>query len=365
MSRVMLSPVLTILLLSASVQGIRVDASADELLFDHRQTDLTLDPGLVLEARESTRILFIRLSHGRQITVGLERIEDEDLSVCLGFDQLCEEPGALDIYNRETLPYDFWLEGGADSIRAVLAAEDRINMVMFAWCTHLNSYSLEEVDMYLDSMASLEVDYPGVIFVYATGTAEEQGGYGFNRYLCNLKIRNHCHITGRMLYDFADIESWYGGQRAMYEYNGVQVPYLHPDLYGNDAEHASFLNCEYKAMVFWHMVVSTVDDLGVEDGEPDGKTPPDPFSVSVYPNPFNPRTTISFTLRSGGAVRLGIYDAAGRLVRRLIEGDRPEGTSVEYWDGLDGSGGRVASGVYIYRLRSGKESLSGKLVLMR
>ena len=65
-----------------------------------------------------------------------------------------------------------------------------------------------------------------------------------------------------------------------------------------------------------------------------------------FPNPFNPVTTIAFTLRDAARVRLCVYDIAGRLVRVLEEGVFDAGRREVVWDGKDGAGGRVASGVY-------------------
>ena len=130
-------------------------------------------------------------------------------------------------------------------------------------------------------MEQLEQEYPDVTFVYATGTAEEQGSYGFNRYMRNLQIRDYCTVHGKALYDFADIESWYAGNQATYLYDGIQVPYLHPELYGNDAEHASYLNCEYKGMAFWNLAVQDVVITGNDH------VPAATGLGEIYPNPFN------------------------------------------------------------------------------
>jgi hypothetical protein len=85
-----------------------------------------------------------------------------------------------------------------------------------------------------------------------------------------------------------------------------------------------------------------------------------------HPNPFNPSTTISFTLPAGCAVRLDVYDVSGRLVRRLIDGERRgAGLNDVEWNGRDASGGAAVSGIYVYRLVAGKETLSRKMVLIR
>lgn len=69
------------------------------------------------------------------------------------------------------------------------------------------------------------------------------------------------------------------------------------------------------------------------------------------PNPFNPSTTISFTLAKGEAASLAIHDLRGRLVRRLIEGEAlAAGSHDVVWDGRGDDGRSAAAGVYLYRL---------------
>jgi hypothetical protein len=89
------------------------------------------------------------------------------------------------------------------------------------------------------------------------------------------------------------------------------------------------------------------------------------FLLQNYPNPFNPLTTIRFGLKVDGNVSLRIYDATGRLIRVLIDGRRKADVFVESWDGLDGAGNAVASGVYFYRLVAGDFVQTKKMVLLR
>jgi len=84
-----------------------------------------------------------------------------------------------------------------------------------------------------------------------------------------------------------------------------------------------------------------------------------------HPNPFNPTTTISFGLRERGAVSLKIYDAAGRLVRTLVDEVREAGTYRETWDGRNNRGTRVASGIYFYRMKTPGFVWSRKMALLR
>jgi len=83
------------------------------------------------------------------------------------------------------------------------------------------------------------------------------------------------------------------------------------------------------------------------------------------PNPFNPSTSIGFFLPQPGNVRLEIFDVNGRLIDVIANQHYTSGEHSLDWDGTDRSGASVSSGVYFYRLTTGKEALSRKMVLLR
>ncbi|MGH7598831.1 MAG: T9SS type A sorting domain-containing protein [bacterium] len=87
--------------------------------------------------------------------------------------------------------------------------------------------------------------------------------------------------------------------------------------------------------------------------------------VAAYPNPFNPSTTIRFTLRELAPVSLQIFNINGALVQTLIDGDLDAGIHERRWNGRDSFGRLVASGVYFYRLRMGMEVLNGRLEMVK
>jgi serine protease len=89
-------------------------------------------------------------------------------------------------------------------------------------------------------------------------------------------------------------------------------------------------------------------------------------SLIVFPNPFNPRTTIAWRRAPSGRLRLAIYDLRGRLVRSLLEEATPGGAGQLVWDGTDDAGRAVASGAYIARLNGSDGSrTSRRLSLVR
>jgi hypothetical protein len=95
-------------------------------------------------------------------------------------------------------------------------------------------------------------------------------------------------------------------------------------------------------------------------------TGPAAFELSAnYPNPFNPKTTISFDLPRASEVRLNIYDTSGRLVKSLIDDPMSAGNHQVTWSGKDRNGGEMPSGVYYYELEAGSFSQVRKMVLMK
>jgi len=84
-----------------------------------------------------------------------------------------------------------------------------------------------------------------------------------------------------------------------------------------------------------------------------------------YPNPFNPTTAIRFHLTGMSEIEVAIYSTAGQLVRQLARGKYVDGEHTVVWDGKNEAGMRVASGVYVYKLKAGEFVAQRKLVLMK
>ena len=89
------------------------------------------------------------------------------------------------------------------------------------------------------------------------------------------------------------------------------------------------------------------------------------LNTTQYPNPFNPAITIRFDLVHAELVQLVVYDARGRVVRRLLEAQQPAGTHAVRWDGLDDQGQSLPSGVYVYRLTTDSAEAGDRLLLLK
>jgi len=84
-----------------------------------------------------------------------------------------------------------------------------------------------------------------------------------------------------------------------------------------------------------------------------------------FPNPFNPMTTVRFSLSEKGPVNITVYDVDGRKVRVLVDGVREAGPHSLVWDGKNGAGQPLASGVYFVRYTVGEESFWRKAAILR
>ena len=83
-------------------------------------------------------------------------------------------------------------------------------------------------------------------------------------------------------------------------------------------------------------------------------------TAAAHPNPFNPATTISYTLPEVAAVRLDIFSVAGQKVATLFDDNMSAGTNNAVFDGTG-----LASGVYVYRLTAGEAVVNGKMAMVR
>ena len=84
-----------------------------------------------------------------------------------------------------------------------------------------------------------------------------------------------------------------------------------------------------------------------------------------YPNPFNPSTSISFSVPRSGGVTLEIYNVLGNLVKTVASGNYNPGNYTYLWNGEDDNNNKVSSGIYICRLRADNYSASKKMVLLK
>lgn len=84
-----------------------------------------------------------------------------------------------------------------------------------------------------------------------------------------------------------------------------------------------------------------------------------------YPNPFNPETTISYSVKNASPVKIEIYNLKGQKVKTLVAENKATGNHSIVWNGTDDNNISVSSGVYFYRMKSGEFTSTRKMMLMK
>lgn len=84
-----------------------------------------------------------------------------------------------------------------------------------------------------------------------------------------------------------------------------------------------------------------------------------------YPNPFNPETTISYSLKEASPVIIDIYNNRGQLIKNLVNNSDGSGLHNVVWQGRDNNGNLVSSGVYYYKMTAGKYSSTRKMLMLK
>jgi len=245
----------------------RIASWSGGLIIDHNCVDLSLIPGEWIEsAQDDIRIHYAHTSHGGQITEGLSRLEvaNSTFDVSIGYLVLPTDAASLCILDgnppESYITPDLYWQG----VSALELTQDTIDdnptltVSLWSWCTQVDYYSEQEIQDYLEAMTSLEVANPDITFVYMTGNAQSGGSSGYNRWIRNDQIRQYCLDNDKILFDFADLDSWSNGDHSTYDYivgdETLSIPIEHTDFNGDEAGHTTYSSCEQKGRAFWWLM---------------------------------------------------------------------------------------------------------------
>jgi len=146
---------------------------------------------------------------------------------------------------------------------------------------------------------------------------------------------------------------------------GATYQYTDSDVYGNTTYYYWLQSVEMTGYTMLHGPVMVTTGTG----NPGNGTPDPTFTdrlLPCYPNPFNPSTTVQYTVADDGTrISMAIYDLRGARVRDLFNGMVDKGSHSVVWDGYSNAGTQCASGVYFVRTHIGQNQFIGKMSLVK
>ena len=242
MKKILYSTVFSIMVLSVTY--------SQAIIINHESAFLEPIPEWAIKlASDSLHIAYGHTSHGSQLTTGMKALALQSTSL-KGYkgDFYCWEDyyevygdnPCLDIDDK-FVPGDLGHNGDtgwADRTRDYLLNKERakdINVVMWSWCGGCSDNTDEGIQKYLNAMNNLEADFPDIVFVYMTGHLDHNHDERLKHN--NQLIREYCIANNKVLFDFADIES-YDPDGKYFEFSNDNCDYFgaNGDRLGNWAK---------------------------------------------------------------------------------------------------------------------------------
>jgi hypothetical protein len=324
-----------------------MQASFSQLIIDHLCTDITSIPQeAIITAKDSLHIAYGHTSHGSQVIDGMNGLIDFANNGGRGLASPTDifawnhggVDGTLDLHDYamdgDVGYYPDWYNNTVSYLED--EANSDVNVIMWSWCGQVGDKYSNGVlwDEFLGPMSALELAHPGVVFVYMTGHLNY--GNRANTNAANDSIRSFCRNHGKVLFDFADIES-YGPDGTCYKDNGddacdyynsdgdsignwaIEYQNSHTegvDWYNCGAQHSESLNANLKAYASWYIFASlagwnyVAPPVLVEAN----KTIK---SLKAYPNPASTEVNIEFDIQLSQVQRIDIYSASGKLIKQM------------------------------------------------
>ncbi|MCK5126924.1 MAG: hypothetical protein KAR42_11770 [candidate division Zixibacteria bacterium] len=229
--------------------GLITGDSTGTVLADHSAVGsfTSISADIIDSIQANYNIYYGHTSHGGQIVTGLNMLYNEDST--LNLPTIHETSDDLGHHGDTS-----WVP----PTRIWLTAHPEYNVVMWSWCGGASDNSEAGINTYLNAMNNLEIAYPNVLFIYMTGHLDGTGPSG-NLYQRNNQIREYCSTNYKVLFDFADIES-YDPDGTFYPDESDGCSWCVDWCTLNDCEscgscaHSHCFNCYIKGKAFWWMM---------------------------------------------------------------------------------------------------------------
>jgi hypothetical protein len=363
-----------------------LEALSQGTIIDHTSTRIAQIPeSVILNARQNLHIAYGHTSHGSQLTDGMTGMVT--FMNGLGFTNNLYAwnnggtSGALDLHDYamggDVGYYPDWVDNTRNylgtpnlSTGRGTGANDNVNVIIWSWCGQVDDkYSAGTLfTEYINPMAQLETDYPGIKFIYMTGHLDHWDDA--NNKAANQAIRNYCISNNKILYDFADIES-YNPDNTYFQYAGDDCSYylangtlignwaiewqnshtINVDWYDCSSAHSQALNANQKAYAAWWLWARLTgwvySPTGINEEEQNT------INISVFPNPSDGRFTVKTANYNIDAIE--IFNIIGSKVATRLYTEQPASAEVD----IPG----LVRGIYFLKVIDGKKIYVEKILI--
>ncbi|MDY0196519.1 MAG: T9SS type A sorting domain-containing protein [Tenuifilaceae bacterium] len=358
-------------------------------IINHNSTKILQIPEAAIEtAKQNLHIAYGHTSHGSQLIFGMN-----DLIAFMNGNGYTNNlyawnnggtDGALDLHDEAMSGDVGYYPDWVNNTRSYLGDPDPetgrgtgenedVNVIIWSWCGQVASQSESSmISNYLAPMTELEADYPGIKFVYMTGHLDGSGASG-NLNLRNEQIRAYCNDNNKILYDFADIESYDPDGETDYmalmandncDYDSDDNGSLDKnwatewqnshavdtDWYECYAAHSQALNGNLKAYAAWWLWASIAgwnQGTGISTGEQNSPV------VSVFPNPSNGKLMV--TAENSSINTIEIYNLMGAKVFYSTDIIPLSTKEIDLYG--------LANGIYVIKIYGGAKIYTKKIVI--
>jgi hypothetical protein len=356
--------------------------ATDSIIIDHNCTDVFTIPVKYVEAAKKQLVIaYGHTSHGSQLITSMDPLDQFMTSHGYASGLFTyNSDGSNNALQIHDAPFDNAYDlGNPDftswyqATRDYLNDHNEVNVIMWSWCGEASWASTDDIDGYLSNMTTLEKDFPNVKFVYMTGHLDGSGAEGqLNQN--NDRIRNYCKTNKKILFDFADIESYDPDGKVNYMklYANDNCDYTtsseesrnwatdwqashteNVDWYSCDVAHSQSLNGNRKAYAAWWLFAR------LTGWDPNGGN-----SVSfISNNDQNPKWMVSnnclkIIFPSKKSEQIDLFDINGRILyssNRIYQGDEISLPLTEI--------GYKQNDTGLFRLLSDGKSYTGKFIV--
>jgi hypothetical protein len=190
------------------------------IIVDHTTTDISKIPDHWIGEAKKFVVAYAHTSHGSQVLSGLQWLETQDAKYNVDIQAhdtvvLPGDSAAHRMYDGNNIgggntyitPDLYWESASGVNFTRSVANTGWFNFSTWTWCGQMSSYSTAQVTNYLNTLDALEIQYPAMRFIYFTGHTDGTGLSG-TLFANNNQVRQYVNDHNKVLFDFADIETY-------------------------------------------------------------------------------------------------------------------------------------------------------------